>query len=284
MRERLSIPMRLAFIGIFFFVIAAAAGCSSAFTSMQSRPIMVDTTVALYSIEEGDYPSASDLRAELKAPADMPNLGPEKIQALFGNLRYYRRTLFGTTERNVFDQEEMHWLVPAVSKALPKIGKNRLVIISRHDPDRSVLSRMERSTVVMWADADGINLIFGEIKQEIPHNDFLEEDRWTDILPVSARRSFPDLILKDAPFFKKKVIVGNEHNTWAVVPLADLENLKYVPPAEKSADGKKTEVPAEPVKVKRLSERLSDLKKAREENLISEEEYQTLRKKAIDAP
>lgn len=285
MRERFSKPMRLASILVLLFLFAAAPGCSSAFVSMQSHPIMVDATVALYTINEADYPSASDLRAELKEPADMPNLGPEKVQALFGNLRYYRRSLFGTTERHVFDDEEMRWLVPAVAKALPKVGKNRLVIISRHDPDRSVLSRMERSTVVMWADADGLNLVFGEIKQEIPHNDFLEEDRWTEILPVSARRSYPDLTLKEAPFFKKKVMVGNEHNTWAVVSLADLENLKYVPPGEKGADDKKkTEPAAETPRQKALSERLADLKKARDDNLITEEEYQNLRKKALDAP
>ncbi|MBI3395677.1 MAG: SHOCT domain-containing protein [Spirochaetia bacterium] len=267
---------------VVFILPILMAGCSSAFVSMEQ--VFADSNLALFRIPADAYPTAPDLKNVVGQPADMPALSPEKVIDLLGNLRFLRMTLWSKTERRIFLDEELRWIAPKIARTLPTVGKNRLVIVSRFDPDRSVLSRMERVTLLMWADSEGINVVFGELRQEIPHNDFLEYDRWTDILPISLRRAYPDLTVLPSEGYQLKIVNGQEHTTWVVIKPSDLENIHYQ--KEQAKPDTKNERQAERTADKKeppLSDKLRDLKKAKDEGLMTDEEYEKTRQKIIDA-
>ncbi|MEQ9366409.1 MAG: SHOCT domain-containing protein, partial [Leptospirales bacterium] len=233
------------------------------------------------------------------------------IDAL-ANLEYKRQSAWGETHSRVFYDEELRLVTPAISEAMANTGPEfRLIIVTRFDRDKSVLSRMERNSMVLWTDEEGLNLTFGEIREEIPNNDFRLDGDWTETLPISFARAYPDLELVPQDFFELKRIGGYTHRTWAVIKLGDLATLKYQPVQEKPSD---TQAAAEKdAREKRQkeatnhspdsrkesyfdedtkpstdaserrdpTERLRKLKQALDEELITQEEYDAQRQRIL---
>ena len=262
--------------------------------------------VAVYKVAAADYPGGQV--AGLLAPMQpFPELTVSGLIDALGNLEYKRQSAWGETHSRVFDAEELELIAPPIVEAMANTGPEyRLVVVTRFDRDKSVLSRMERNTLMMWTDEDGLNINFGEIREEIPDNDFQSESDWTEILPVSFERAFPDLALVDEEFFELKQVGGFTHRTWAVIKVGDLAALKYRPQAPETgrseegdgaADGKTTgenpdagngesrnesyfdeaNAPAD----RDPTERLRKLKRALDEELISPEEYEAQRQRIL---
>ncbi|MDH5654594.1 MAG: SHOCT domain-containing protein [Spirochaetia bacterium] len=232
--------------------------------------------LAIYRIKADDFPSKKSLKEQISPPKVFPLLTPEQIIDFLGNFEFIRNSFWGNLKRRVFYEEELKYMAPYISHQLSNLGDQyRLVIVSRFDPDQSVLSRMERVSAVIWLDEDGLNVVFGEIRTEIPDNDYFSYDEsWKEVYPVSLRRSFYDLSLVDAEYFQKKFINGRYHQTWAVIPEGNFKSLRYKPEeADIESEGNTMS----------LSEKLKDLKKAKEEGLITDDEYEAKRKKLIDS-
>lgn len=257
------------------FLALLAAGCTSSFTKLE--PVNFVQNLALYKISSDVYPASEELKKSLPPSADYPKLTTEKIIDVLGNLRFRRDTLWGSQERKVFYDAELKYLAPLVADAISKMEKDhRLVIISRYDPDQSVLSRMERVTALLWADEAGLNVVFGEIREEIPNNDIIERDEWTQILPISLKREYPDLALLPSSEFQFKTVLGRQHRTWAIFKLDDLDSIHYAP-QKQDQPATQTGVTENSV----LTQKLKELQQARDANLISEEEYDAKRKEIL---
>ena len=214
----------LAGSAILLMIALSNLACFSGFYQME--PVRHGNNLALFTLEADDYPDSPEVRAQLGAIQKMPELTPEQIEVLLGNLRYTYKSIWGDNERNVFYPDELKDLAPAISDAIKKIAANqRLLIISRYDPDKSVLSRMERVTAMLWADSRGVNLVLGEIRQEIPHNDFLEYDEWTEVLPVSLKQSYPYYSIVPSKDYSLRKIGGFTHGTWVVFDNARIAAL-----------------------------------------------------------
>ncbi len=259
---------------LLLFLLAGLASCQSGF--YQKSLMVEDDRVALYSLPAEDYPD-DDTLAELPPLADFPQLGEEKLVDLFGNLEFKRSTFWGVQSNRVFYEEEVRHLAHHLAQVLENAKQGeRIVIISRFDPDHSVLSRAERVTALLWADEEGLNLVLGEIREEIPPDDTFEnENAWKQILPISLKRNYPDLSLQKSPDYTLKKIRGYQHETWAVFDPARLESITFKPPHSDKAK----ETPA--VRVSNV-ERLRRLKQAYDEGLISETEYQKKRAEIVD--
>lgn len=264
-------------IPLFLFLILPG-GCSTAFTQMES--ISRYTNIAVYRLNRDEYPSSSDLKEELPPMKEFPLLSQDNIRGLLEVFVYKQENIWGISEQKVFYPEELDRIVPVIHRAIRSLKeKDQLVVLSRHDPDLSVLSRHERVTFLMWADEAGFNILFGEIREEIPINDPLDHNDWTRILPIPMREAYPDLALvhgKEAPF-ELKTILGKLHRTWAVLPVETALSMEPVEPesnAEETTEGSPGE--------QGLTEKLADLEKAKEKGLITEEEYEKLRKEALE--
>lgn len=301
--------MRLSLFSL--LIVLGLTACRSPFN--KKEPVFTGDSVAFFQLASATYP-VEEIRKELPAQAAYPDLSEDVLSRLLASLIFQRETVWGKTTRRVFYNEQLPDLVLRMREAIRKLDESkRLVVIARHDPDHSVLSHMERTTMLIWVDEAGLNLVLGEIRQELPHNDILERQDWMNILPVSMKRAYNDLSLLPGPY-TLKTIRGFTHNTWAVFPLDALESLPPVPAhnragdeakppsrEEKKEDKKEIKEPAEgepkpaqdappaagePAEKKEpvpaLRDRLTELKQALEQGLITQAEYDEKRKAILE--
>lgn len=255
-------------------------GCMGGFYSMENR--ILDNYFAIYTIESEDYPD-EDLRTYMAEQTAFPEMNAGDIMQLLGGLRFRRESLWGTDVRPVFYPREISRFAPQLARTMRTSGQNeRILLISRFDPDESVLSRMERTTLILWQDANGLNLVFGEIKEPIPHDDFLVDDNWTEVLPVSFRKAYPDLELVSTDAFEYKRVGDYDHQTWAVMAPATMQSILDQDEAPgfdtedsyfSASDDDEPRGSGPQESEATLTEKLRQLEKARKEGLISEEEY-----------
>lgn len=250
-------------------ILSFALSCSSGF--YQRKPLNDTQDLGIFAISSNDYPDA-DIQSRLPEMSEMPPLTKEKIWDVLGNLVFRKESIWGDLERRAFYPAELQTLAPMISQSIPRLAAGeRLLVLSRHDPDRSVLSRAERTSLLMWADEEGLNLLFGEIKEELPNNDYLTEDDWMDTLPISFKRSYRDLSLVESSDYSLKIFNGKPHLTWAVINLEQLDKLKYVSPDKKEKPQKSP-----------TNERLKELKKLLDDGMITKEEYEEKRKEILE--
>jgi hypothetical protein len=299
-------------------LIVGLLACRSSFN--KKEPVFTGDNAAFFHLASATYP-VEEIRKELPAQIAYPDLSEDVLSRILASLIFQRETVWGKTTRRVFYNEQLPGLALRMREVIAKLDEGkRLVVITRHDPDHSVLSHMERTTMLVWVDEAGLNLVLGEIRQELPHNDILERQDWLNILPVSLKRAYNDLSLAPGPY-TLKTIRGFVHNTWAVFPLDQLSSLPAVPahnrageedkPAKKdekkddkkdkpvestdkpAADMPVTEAPpaktepapAAPEKKEpsaALKDRLTELKQALEQGLITQAEYDEKRKAILD--
>ncbi len=262
-------------------------GCSAFYTR---EPVLYRQNVAIYRISAQEFPE-EPVRGELGLVQSFPDWDADRIVDLLGNLEYRRMSAWGETRGRVFYEEEIRLIAPAIAEAAANLKEGyRLFIVSRYDVDRSVLSRMERNTALLWVDDEGLHAVFGEIRTQVPRNEFLIEDDWTDVPPLNMREAYPNLEIIPGEQYHLKKIRGYTHLTWAVIPRDNFDTVRFHPVKEeeepKDVDGAATVVdenegdarkdePASP------TERLRELKRAFDEGLINEEEYETRRKEIL---
>ena len=262
--------------------------CMGGFYSRETR--ILDNYFAIYTIPSEDYPD-EELQEFLGEPAQFPAMSSGDLIQLLGGLKFRKESLWGTDVRPVYYPAEVQRFATSLARTIETVGPDqRILLISRFDPDESVLSRMERTSLIIWYDSNGLNLVFGEIKEPVPYDDFLTEDNWTEVLPVSFRRSYPDLSLVGSDSFDYKKVGTYDHQTWAVIASDSMESLlerKEAPGFDASdsyfsvtSDEPKGGGP--PDSEKTLSEKLKQLEKARKDGLITDQEYKDKRAEILD--
>lgn len=202
--------------------------CGSSFN--RKEPIFTGDQEAFFRLDSDDFP-AQPIREQMPKQIPYIDLTEDQLSRIFATLSYERASTWGGVTRRVFYNEQLRDLTHRMREVSARLDNTkRLVTVIRHDPNKSVLSQMERTTMVSWFDEAGLNVVLGEIRQEIPHNDMLERQEWLSILPVSLKRSYNDLMIKPSPFYQHKKINGMTHNTWVVFSLDKIESLPTVAP------------------------------------------------------
>ena len=133
----------------------------------------------------------------------------------------------GVERGRVFHPTELDRVARELSRALPRLpAGQRLIVASRHDGDGGVLNQMQRVTLMLWFDAAGINVVFGEMRMPISRGDSFEDDEWAYFPAISLQRALPDQELRPRPGFRLKTLPGRAggtkngqvtHKTWAIV-------------------------------------------------------------------
>ncbi len=251
-------------LAVFVVALAVGVSCAAPFTA-NLRPMREVDNVAVFALAGDRFPADPKLRKELPPVRRLPELSVDQVKALLGNIEYRKETLWGSLEGRVFYPRELDRVARLVAETIPKLGdQDRLVIISRHDPDTSVLSRGERVSVLVWADESSINVVFGDIRYEIPHNDYYELQDWTTILPINLKRAFPYQSIVASPSFQLKKVDGFTHETWAVFDAKVIPTLVYHSPER----GRQTEYAR-----RDFADRRRILRKMKDAGLVKPDEY-----------
>jgi hypothetical protein len=291
---------RIVLLSALNLIFLSVTSCSSTFTRYD--PLEETMHLVIFAVPEGKFPENNDIRKELPPVEAFPEITEDQMQSILRSFHFEKSALWGRSIRHTFYEEEITYITPFILDHLKKLPeKQRLVVVSRHDPDRSVLSRMDRITFTVWNDETGINFLFGEIREEIPMNDPFADDEWKSIYPIDPVKSYPDLRLVQAddkePLFTNKEVLGRKHLTWAVINRDHIEILaeKFPAPVKpkeltkeeirknemEDLQGKKSsEQKSAP---KSLVDRLRELQEALDAKLITTEEYDSRKKAILDS-
>ena len=263
--------------------------CMSGFYSRENQ--FLDNFFAIYTIDASDYPDDDVMRTYLGTQQAFPELNTGDLVQILGGLKFKKESLWGDSVRPVFYPAEVERFAGQLVRTMKAAGPDkRILLISRFDPDESVLSRMERTSVVIWNDSNGLNLLFGDIKDPVPYDDFLTDDNWTEVLPISFRKAYPDLSLIGSSAFEFKKVGEYDHETWAVIGSESMQSLMDgKAPTYEEDDSYFTETTEEPrgqgpaESEATLKEKLRQLGEARKAGLITEEEYKSKREEILQS-
>ena len=249
----------------------------------QKEPVAYRQYVAVFRLDGAIYPEG-DLATVVPPTGQWDELSPECLRALLGNLEFRREHVWGPITGRVFYRGQLEEVVRVVGEAQSSIPAGyRMVVVSRFDPDRSVLSRMDRTTLMLWRDENGINVVFGEIKDQFPQNQFDPSvaDDWTEVLPINVGQAPADLRLLPSEDFEYKLVAGRTHYTWAIFDPARVASLEFRPPGASESDAA-AESAEQSTEHTDLTSRLRELSEALEAGLITREEYEAQRQRILE--
>ncbi len=210
-----------------FLLLAALFGSLFSCRSLADRELIVERRdVVLFQIPADQYPS-EDIRLELREVETFPALDLKQIAVLLKNLRYRHKGAWWDRNQYIFYNEEIEELSLFLSEGLRKLLKShRLEVISRYDPDRSLIGRPELTSFLIWKDKREINLVFGNIREPLVQDDLVfEQEIWHEVTPVNMYMSPPHLRVLLPKGFRYKTILGNVHYSWLVFPAESLKSL-----------------------------------------------------------
>ncbi len=223
----------------------------------------------------GEFTWVKRVAAEAGAPLnDQPV--QVKAEALRQQLAAVRFTS-GTESEALFAKEELAQLLGPLCEALSVAGPGEdLLLLSTHRRGGSFLNTAKGLTVRLFVQGGGLNLIVHDTRL-----DFVDQYRGMQILPEFrfGARSIASAVALTCPG------ATSRRSDWLVFPL---EPLKAAPEVAPSARATPTlEALAAPTTVRDAAffeaqeKRLRALKRMREENLITEDEYQQKRRDVL---
>ncbi len=168
----------------------------------------------------------------IKTPLKHPNksIQPQEIQAALGNLRFKKESSVGNMIYYVFAKEELDDLIQNTIISLSKIHDDQLlVVVSKFNDLKSVVSRENRTTLFVFVNEDGLNLVFGEIHQDMIGIETENYYEWSVIQEIQLRNNYVPLRILPSSDFNFAKIKGYENRMWLQFPLESLANLKYIP-------------------------------------------------------
>lgn len=263
-------------VSVFLFLTA----CASAFYKKQ--PIYKSERVYVYSLPEADYPDDEEVRKTLKPVQPLPTGSADSLLSLFTYLRVEKKGLIGASTYPVYFRAQLAELAP-ILKDVIDAGQpgTRYLLVTRFDPYNTVLSKMQRNTLLFWSDGDNVHLVFGEIHAELIGDDFINDDRWIDVSPINLRRAPENTRLLDSKLYTFEKVGDFTHLTHIVIPLKDMLALKPDPrfmqsnvverPSADPASNQKESVP----------DRLKKLDQLKQSGVITEQEYTEQRKRIL---
>ena len=183
-----------------------------------------DSKLHLYGVDADDYLSNHNNISPIKK---FPKLSVKELRTLLKELRFSNFNIFSSRRSRVFYKKDLDYLVPRILQSIARIQDNdRMIVIYKTIPDGNLMYTSLRTTMVLWYDQEGFNLIIGEVRKPLLSEKFISHyEDWheTDPIDVYGDNNEINLVLK-APFYAKQ-LEFLQHNTWAVITLADLQSL-----------------------------------------------------------
>jgi hypothetical protein len=105
--------------------------------------------------------------------------------------------------------------------------KKVVVVVSIYDHLQSVISNFKRTSFLMWIDNEGLNIVFGDIQDDVSKDKGLNFYDWTQIDSISLEfKPDENQIITDNDLFTYKKVKGYYHRKWLIFPLKDLDKYK----------------------------------------------------------
>ena len=234
------------------------------------KNLFLDEHAAIYTVDLTPV-----LSETVEPPTTFPDLSLKKIVSLLGNLQYKKSGVLTNEMGRVYRHEELEYIAPLIEAELKKLETGEaLLLLTRFDPLKTPLSRMERVTLLMWNDTSRLNLVFGDLRQSLIYEYMGSNTEWLSVYPIDLKESESCCEVMGPPEFEYKKIGDSVHKKWVRIAVDSLSKLKYsntkilpeqksgLAPSDKTIEGKR-----------------ELLKRAYDSGLLTREEYEEKQKK-----
>ncbi len=200
-------------------------GCN---TGIKTRELLFrNNEFAIYKLKRENL--------KLKNPTILPpsfahpiDISEDKILDVMGNLKFKQESSYGNLFSYVFDEKEIREFAGDLTDGLRLLKPNEiLLIVSKYNPQKSVVSHYVRTGLYLWADETSFHLLFGEIKVELDFEDQGNYFDWSKISDIAFENTpESDFILPDQSFSFKQVD-GFKNKRWLVFEKRNLSKLRF---------------------------------------------------------
>ncbi len=199
--------------------------CSS---GVKSRDLLYrNNDFATYSVKRENITLKSESRLP-KTFSHPVEVSEEKLLDLLGNLKYRRESSYGNLNLYVFEEEEIKEFAGDLADALQKVKPNEiLLVISKFNPLKSVVSHYVRTGFYIWSTENSIEIVFGEIQQEIEFHEQGNYYDWSRIPEISFDNTADSNYVIPNSSFTFKQVEGFKNRRWIVFNKSDLNRVKF---------------------------------------------------------
>ncbi|XDD43655.1 hypothetical protein AB3N58_04690 [Leptospira sp. WS60.C2] len=212
-------------VSLFFFAIVFFDSCS---TGVKSRSLLFRSNeFAIYTVNR-DRINVKQESSVAKTFAHPVELTEDKILDLLGNIRFREESSYGDVNQYIFEEKEIKEFALDLVDGLQKLKPNQLLlVISKYNPVKSVVSHYSRTAFYIWSTDTSIEILFGELQKEITYDEQGNYYDWSNI-PDIPFEHFPQstYVLQGQGFSFKKV-GGFRNRHWLVFDKTDLAKLKF---------------------------------------------------------
>ncbi|MCE9499559.1 MAG: hypothetical protein K8R21_03520, partial [Leptospira sp.] len=182
--------------------------------SFGKRLVYSTADTAFYTLDRRDFSDTSLLSSPFRHPYQ---ISPDKLIDILGNLKFKKRSNIGELKDYVFAQEELRNIARDLSQTLENIKEREgIFLISKFDETKSVLSQANRTSVLFWVDADGLNAVFGEIHWSL-HKDISSNFYdWTIVEPAELNSLADENSIDEDESFSFHKVKGYYNRKWLV--------------------------------------------------------------------
>lgn len=264
--------MRFSFVIIIIYFIAY---CSSGFYKRER--IYLSQNIAIYFIDEEDYPDDKNIKQYLTPIKAFPDTFRDDLKTAVLLLKVEKEGFFSKDIYPLLYPQQLEQILQILNDIIPNMPeRKRILIVQKFDPFRTVLSKDKRTTMLLWYDEEGYNIVLGESHEDLIPDTFTSESNWLEIFPVSLKNHNPrNKILKE-DFFEYKIVGDFTHYTWIVFSHEKIANVKLNPDVKKIIKNQNAENTNQTIE-----ERLIKLKELYDKKLISSEEYERRKKEIL---
>lgn len=208
---------------LFLSVVTLLSSCASGFKT--KRLVYSTQKLAIYELDREELPKNNYIEGKLKHPYKITS---KKLMDILGNIRFSKITRINKFQDYIFHYEELNNNTDDIAQSLENFDEKKvIVVVSIHDHLQSVVSNFKRTSFLLWVDKEGLNLVFGDIQDDVSKDKGLNFYDWTQIEPISLDfKPDENQILTENDLFTFKKVKGYNHRKWLIFSLQDLDKYK----------------------------------------------------------
>ena len=197
--------------------------CASGFKT--KRLVYSTQKLAIYELDRDEVPNKKYIEGKIKHPY---RITPKKIGDILGNIKFIKTTRINKYTDYIFHTDELNNNMDDIAQSLENFDEKKiLVVVSIHDHLQSVISNFKRTSLLLWIDNEGMNVVFGDIQDDVSKDKGLNFYDWTQIEPISLEfKPDENQIITDNEIFSYKNVKGYMHRKWLIFSLDDLNKYK----------------------------------------------------------
>jgi hypothetical protein len=223
-------------------------------TGIASRKIIFrNSNSSFYSLYRDALPSRD--RQFLPESFSHPSseVTADEWKGILGNLKFRKESSVGNMIYPIFALDELDDLVRNLIPALSKIESDQmLVIISKFNDTKSVVSRDRRTSLLIFIHEQTVNLIFGEIQDDMGNIETGNFYEWSVIPEIGVKNNYRPLRVYPSEIFQYGKVDGFDNQLWLIFSLKDRNRFELEPRAK---DEPEVEVLDEMEKIRMKAER-----------------------------